>query len=145
MVSVYPILPLLRVRCLLGVLVGGGFVLLYRSFFFGCWVWAVRFRGGFVIYTFSSCALGVRFVRSAFAVVSYFSPRPSLALGIGFDRPAFAVVSYLSSPSFVRVGHWVWPSRFRGGFVAYPVGASRWLGGLSKQKDRIILALGPFP
>ena len=81
-VSVYPILPLLRVGCLLGVVVGGGFVLLYRA-----------------------GSMEVGFGRCAFAVVSYFTPFPLYALGVGFARSAFAAVSHFFPP--VLRSRWV--------------------------------------
>ena len=49
-----------------------------------------------------------------------FLPYLSFALGVGFGRSAFAVVSYFPVLSFVRAWYWVWPFRFRGGFV-YPL------------------------
>ena len=64
-ISVYPFYRSLALGVGLGVVVGGGFVLPYRSF-----------------------ALGIGFGRSAFAVVSYFPSCLSFALGVGFDRSA---------------------------------------------------------
>ena len=77
----YPIYrPLALGVALGGLVVGGGFVLSYRSFAWGA--------------------------------------------GSGFST--FAVVSHVPALSFVRVGRWVLPSRFRGGFVfPYPVFRSR--------------------
>ena len=98
-VPVYPTLPFFRVRCMLGVAVGGGCVFFYRSF-----DKAIGFGpplcGGFAFPLRLLFALGVGVVRSAFAVVSHFLPRPSSALGVGVVRSAFAVVShFLPRPS----------------------------------------------
>merc|ERR1712112_63140 len=95
-------------------------------FFFrvGCWVVPLSRR--FRIFSFASFGRVGCLGCSALAVVPHFFFRDL--------RTRWVFV--LSSPSFVWVGHWVWPYRFRGGFADYTFGASLWLGGLSKQKDR---------
>ena len=58
-------------------------------------------------------------------------------MGVGRGRSAFAVVSHFPALSFVRVGRWVWPFRFRGGFVfPYPVFRSPGALGLSAPLSR---------
>ena len=58
-------------------------------------------------------------------------------LGVGFGRSAFAAVSYFPALSFVRVVRWVWPLRFRGGFVfSYRVFRSLGVLGLTVPLSR---------
>ena len=150
-VPVYPTLPFFRVRCMLGVAVGGGCVFFYRSFDkaigfgpplcggfafpppsfvrVGRWGCALRFRGGFA-----------------------FSSPPVVRVGCWGCAFRFRGGFAFSSPSVVRVGCWGSAFRFRGGFafpppslvrVRYRVWPFRFGGGLERYpSERIGLSLG---